>query len=388
MTPISDTDSLATLCDRLADADYIAVDTEFIREKTYWPALCLVQVAGPGEAVAIDPLADGIDLQPLLSLMNDPAVLKVFHSARQDVEIFHALTGRVPAPLFDTQIAAMVCGFGESVAYDTLVARLAKVRIDKSSRFTDWSRRPLTERQLAYALADVVHLRTVYDALRQMLDETGRQPWIDEEMARLTAPETYAAPPEDAWRRLKTRSHDPRFLAVLREIAAWREREAQRRNLPRGRVLRDEAVLEIAAHTPATAEDLARTRGLSRSMADGRLGAEVLAAVRRGRDVPKEERPTAPERPGAPAGLGPLIDLLKVLLKMVAEESGVAQRLIASTSDLEAIADDDAAEVPPLAGWRRSLFGERALALKHGRIALAADGRRIRLIETVAPPTP
>ncbi len=385
MTPIQDTDSLAALCRRLADADYVAVDTEFIREKTYWPVLCLVQLAGPDEAVAVDPLAEGLDLAPLLTLMDDPSVLKVLHSGRQDVEIFHALTGRVPAPLFDTQIAAMVCGFGESVAYDTLVARLTKVRIDKSSRFTDWSRRPLTDRQLDYALADVIHLRPVYEAMRDMLAENGRSPWIDEDMAQLTAPETYAAPPEDAWRRFKTRSHDPRFLAVLREVAAWREGEAQRRNLPRGRILRDEAVLEIAAHTPATAEDLARTRGLARSTAEGRFGTEILAAVQRGRDTPKEARPRPPARQGLPSGLGPLVDLLKVLLKMVAEDSGVAQRLIASAADLESIAADDGADVPALAGWRRTLFGDRALALKHGRIALAADGRRIRLIEPAEP---
>jgi ribonuclease D len=381
MTLISDTDTLSDLCARLARADYLAVDTEFMREKTYWPDLCLVQIAGAGEAVAIDPLAEGLDLAPLLALMGDPGVLKVFHSARQDVEIFFAMTGQVPAPLFDTQLAAMVCGFGESVAYDTLVAKLTGVRIDKSSRFTDWSRRPLTERQLAYALADVVHLRPVYEALRDQLAENGRSSWLDEELAQLTARETYEAPPEDAWRRLKTRSQDPRFLAVLREVAGWREAEAQARNLPRGRILRDEAVLEIAAHAPASVEELARTRGLAKSTAEGKFGQAILAAVARGRAVPKEDRPRPRDRAGLPAGLGPLVDLLKVLLKMVAEDAGVAQRLIASAADLEAIAADDEAPVAALHGWRRSLFGEQALALKHGRIALAADGRRIRRID-------
>ena len=262
MRLITETDALARACRGLSHADYITVDTEFMRERTYWPRLCLVQIGGPDETAMIDALAPDLDLAPLFALMADTGVLKVFHAARQDIEIFHHLSGEVPAPIFDTQVAAMVCGFGDSVGYDTLVAKLAKARIDKSSRFTDWARRPLTDKQLQYALSDVTHLRVAYEKIARRLERTGRAGWLDEEMAVLTDPATYAADPDEAWRRIKTRGRDPRFFALLREVAAWREREAQRRDVPRNRVLRDEALAEIAAHAPQTVEDLSRVRGL------------------------------------------------------------------------------------------------------------------------------
>jgi ribonuclease D len=387
MTPIADTQALAEICARLKGADYLTVDTEFIRESTYWPKLCLVQLAGSEDAAAVDALAPGIDLEPLFALLRDPSILKVFHSARQDVEIFVHLTGGVPAPMFDTQVAAMVCGFGESVAYDTLVARLVGVQLDKSSRFTDWARRPLSDQQLRYALADVVHLRPVYEALRDRLEASGRADWLDEEMAVLSDPATYTVDPREAWRRLKTRSTDRKFLAVLREVADWRETEAQKRNLPRGRLVRDEALAEIAAHRPKTAEALAQTRGISKSMAEGWQGEAILAAVRRGLELPPAERPALPVRPAVPAGIGPVVELLKVLLKAACEDHGVAQKLVASAGELEQIAADDEADVPALRGWRRKVFGEDALALKHGKMALAVRKRRLqRLPIGDAPP--
>ncbi len=382
MSLISDTASLAGFCRRLKDADFITVDTEFMREKTYWPQLCLVQVAGPDEAVAIDPLAPGMDLVPLFELLADPKVLKVFHAARQDVEIFHHLSGAIPKPLFDTQVAAMVCGFGDAVSYETLASQLARARIDKSLRFTDWAQRPLTDRQLHYALSDVTHLRLAYEKLQKRLDRDGRAEWLAEEMALLTDPRTYLAEPEDAWRRLKPRSSSPRFLMVLKELAAWREREARERDLPRQRLMRDETLMEIAAHAPGSVEELSRTRGLSKGAAEGRQGAAVLEAVARALATPEAKWPLPPERVEIPRGLGPVVDLLKVLLKLKCDQHEVAQRLIASSSEIELIAADDNAEVPALHGWRRAIFGEDALRLKHGRIglALAENGKGLRLI--------
>ncbi|HZU89345.1 MAG TPA: ribonuclease D [Stellaceae bacterium] len=379
MTVITDTAALARFCARQQGASFIAVDTEFVRERTYWPILCLVQVAGPIEAAAIDALAPGIDLEPLFALMTDEKVLKVFHAARQDVEIFFNLTGGVPAPLFDTQIAAMVCGFGDAASYETLVSKLARAALDKSSRFTDWTQRPLTERQIHYALADVVHLRTVYEKLQERLASNGRAGWFAEEMAELTDPANYRNEPLEAWRRFRLRGRiDRRFLAVLRALAAWREEAAQQRNLPRGRILRDEAVVEIAAHVPKTIEALARTRSLPRGVAEGKLGREMLEAVRRGLADP--DPPSLPTRLETPPGLGPLVELLRVLLKERCEAHQVAQRLVASAEDLEMIAADDRAPVRALTGWRRAIFGEDALALKHGRLALTAAGKQIRLV--------
>lgn len=382
MTVITDTDALAGFCARQRGADFVAVDTEFMRERTYWPILCLVQVAGPEEAAAIDALAPGIDLAPLLELMANPTTPKVFHAARQDVEIFFNLSGAVPQPLFDTQIAAMVCGFGDAASYETLVAKLARAPLDKSSRFTDWSQRPLTERQIRYALGDVVHLRTVYDRLGQLLVSNGRAAWFAEEMAAMCDPATYRADPNEAWRRFRLRGRpDSRFFGVLREVAAWREAAAQQRNLPRGRIVRDEAVLEIAGHLPKTIEALARTRSLGKGVAEGRLGGEILDAVRRGLAAATTIDAPAPARPDTPPGLGPLIELLRVLLKHRCEEHQVAQKLVASADDLEAIAAADDAPVPALSGWRREVFGRDAVALKHGQLALTVRGNRIVLVE-------
>jgi ribonuclease D len=382
MLVVTDTLALAALCDRLASAEFVTVDTEFMRERTYWPILCLVQLAGPDDAAVIDAQAPGIDLTPLFRLMSDPKVLKVFHAARQDIEIFHHLTGAIPTPLFDTQVAAMVCGFGESVGYETLAAKLARARIDKSMRFTDWSRRPLSEKQLHYALADVTHLRVAYEKLAHRLTETGRIDWVAEEMAVLSSPTTYVTEPENAWQRLRLRSANPRFLAVVREIAAWREREAKGRDLPRNRVLRDEILLDIAAQAPSNEEELARTRSVSRSGIAGWMKDGILAAVAVAKAIPEADLPHLPERRDLPRGLGPVVDLLKVLLKMKSEAEDVASRLIASSDDLDAIAADDAATVPALSGWRFEVFGEDALRLKRGELALAVKGREVRLVET------
>ena len=382
MTVITDSDALARFCARQMGSSFVAVDTEFMRERTYWPILCLVQIAGPEEAAAIDALAPGVDLTPLLTLMADESTLKVFHAARQDIEIFVNLSGTVPRPLFDTQVAAMVCDFGDAASYETLVGKLAQASLDKSSRFTDWSRRPLTERQISYALADVVYLRTVYEQLQQRLASNGRANWFAEEMAELSNSATYRSDPSEAWRRFRLRGRvDPRFFGVLREVAAWRETAARQRNLPRGRIMRDEAVLEIAAHIPKTIEALARTRSLSKGVAEGKMGNEILDAIQRGlADMAALELP-APPRADPPPGLGPLIELLRVLLKQRCEEHQVAQKLLATAEDLEAIAADDEAPVRALSGWRREIFGRDALALKHGSLALTVRRNRISLVE-------
>ncbi|HKS88166.1 MAG TPA: ribonuclease D [Stellaceae bacterium] len=379
-TLITDSEALAEFCRRQQGADFVAIDTEFMRERTYWPVLCLVQVAGPEEAAAVDALAPGIDLRPLLALMADPALPKVFHAARQDLEIFFQLSGQVPHPVFDTQVAAMVCGFGDSVSYETLVRRLAHTGLDKASRFTDWAQRPLTARQIEYALADVVHLRTVYARLQQILGKNGRSLWFAEEMAGLVDPAIYRNEPDAAWRRFRLRGRiDRRFLGVLRSLSAWRETAAQQRNLPRGRIVKDEAVLEIAAHAPKSIEALARTRSLGRGVAEGKLGGEILEAVGRGLADPSPP-PAPPAKAEPPPGIGPLIELLRVLLKQRCEDFQVAQKLVASADDLEAIAADDHADVPALSGWRRDIFGNDALALKHGRLALTAGKNRIELV--------
>ena len=377
---IADTGSLRALCDRLSGSRYVAVDTEFMRDSTFWPRLCLVQLASVDEAAAIDALAPGIDLAPLFELMRDTGVLKVFHAARQDIEIFCHLDGHVPSPVFDTQVAGMVCGFGDQVGYEKLVARLARASIDKTQRFTDWARRPLTRKMYDYAISDVTHLCVVYEKIAARLERDGRESWLAEEMGTLTDPATYRLDPADAWLRVKTRLRKPRQLAVLREVAAWRETEAQRRDVPRNRVLRDEALNEVAAQEPGTREELRKLRSLSR----GHIGKEaadallaVVAAVRAASPstYPKERRP-----PPAANHTGPSTDLLKVLLKLRCEENDVAQKLVASADDIEAIARDDRAEVRALRGWRREIFGKDALALKHGEIALGIEDGNIRVI--------
>ena len=377
MTLLTKTAELAELCDELAKEPFVALDTEFMRDRTYFPKLCLVQVAGARRHAAVDPLAQGLDLAPLLALMTNPAVVKVFHAARQDVEIFHHLGGAIPMPLFDTQLAAMVCGYGEEVGYETLVARLAKARIDKSSRFTDWSRRPLTKQQLDYALADVIHLRVVYQRLEAQLRQTGRSEWVAQELAGLTDPHTYEQPPEDAWRRIKVRSREPRFLAIVQALAAWRERDAQRRDLPRNRILRDDLLLELAANRPRSTDDIAKLRRISLDRASA---AAVVAAVRSALELPESLLPVVEPPPKLPRGIGPLVELLRVLLKFQCEEHNVAQRLVATTADLEAIAAFDAPDVPALRGWRLEVFGGAALTLKQGKLGLAVEKGQVVLV--------
>ena len=376
---ITDTAGLDAVCQRLAAEEFVTVDTEFMRERTYWPELCVVQLAGDAEVAVVDAQADGLDLAPLGRLMAEP-VLKVFHAARQDIEIFVLKFGAVPQPLFDTQIAAMVAGFGDQVGYDSLVANLTGGSIDKAHRFSDWSARPLSPAQIAYAAADVTHLRDVYRKLRARLERENRLDWVAEEMAVLRDPATYRANPETAWERLRPRSNNRRFLGVLRAVAAWREREAQRVNIPRQRLLRDETLLEIAATTPTTPEALARARGVTRGFAEGRSGASLLQVVA---ETAQSRSATCRRRPAARDNAKPspaLVALLKVLLAAKCERHHVAARLVASSDDIDRLATEDAPDIPALHGWRREVFGEDALALKQGRIALGANGREIKLI--------
>jgi len=368
---ITDTADLSAFCSRLASSPFVTVDTEFMRESTFWAQLCLIQMAGPDEAAIIDPLAEGIDLAPFFRLMADERVVKVFHAARQDIEIFVKQAGAVPHPLFDTQIAAMVCGYGDQVSYDQLVNRVTGDQIDKSSRFTDWSHRPLTAKQTAYAISDVTHLRDVYRALSAQLAEQDRTTWLDEEMAVLTDVNTYRTHPEDAWQRLKLRVKKPRQLAILKALAAWREREAQSRDVPRGRVLKDDAIYEVALQQPRDTEALGRLRTIPKGFERSAVGRSILATVESVFAIPDNELPRVPRPRPAPEHSTAAAELLKVLLKMVAEEQGVAARIIASSDDLEKIAADDQADVPALRGWRRRLFGEQALALKRGDLALS-----------------
>lgn len=375
---------LDSLCREMAGADYVTIDTEFMRERTYWPQLCLVQLARPLDAdgaenaALIDPLA-GLDLAPLFELMRNPRVLKVFHAARQDIEIFVNLMGEVPAPIFDTQIAAMVCGYGDQAGYETLVRSLAGASLDKSSRFTDWARRPLSEKQLVYAAGDVTHLRVIYEKLSAQLEETGRTTWVSTEMEALRARETYVTEPEAAWERIKTRSTDARFLGVVRALAEWRERLAQERDQPRGRILKDEAILEIAASRPSTREKLLESRALQREGRRPEILDQILEAVAAGQARPLR-LPPAPDRPKQRPGGQALAELLRVLLKAKADDLGVAQRLIASSAELDELAHAEEPEVKALEGWRREAFGEDALRLKRGEIALSAGPRGVKIV--------
>ncbi len=382
MRVITKTADLEALRQELAAQPFVAVDTEFMRETTYWPKLCLIQAAAPGVEAVIDPLADGLELQPFLDLMADRNVLKVFHAARQDLEIFLKLGGQLPNPVFDTQIAAMACGYGDTVAYDALVQQVLKRRLDKSSRFTDWSRRPLSDSQLAYALADVTHLRDLYPRIHQKLDAAGRLSWLDEEHAYLLDPDIYDTTPENAWKRLKLRKTTADYVLALQVAAAWRERQSQLRDVPRGRIVKDEALYEIAEQRPKTAADFDRMRAVPRGFGNSRAAQELLQALERAfadpnRPAYKHERP-----PPVPSGLGPTVELLKVLLRYEAERHGVAPRLIASAAEVEAIAASDEADVPALSGWRRTVFGERALALKHGKLALKLKDGKVAVEET------
>lgn len=381
MEILDTTAGLAALCERLSNHEFVTVDTEFMRETTYYPKLCLIQIASESEAAIIDPLAEGLSLDPLFRLMADPSVLKVFHSARQDLEIIWIKGRVIPTPLFDTQVAAMVCGYGDQVSYEQLANDLAKSRIDKSSRFTDWARRPLTKAQLDYALSDVTHLRTVYLALREKLAENGRDEWLSEEMAVLASPSTYETEPHEAWKRLAGRMRKARDIAILMEIAAWRERESQSRDVPRSRVLKDDALVELCMTAPRNAEALAQLRAVPKGFERSRAAADIIEAVERGlardpKTVPVPERDR--HRPSA----GATLDLLKVLLKAVCERERVAPRILANVDELEAIAASDEADVPALKGWRRELFGNLALALKRGEVGLAVTKGKVTIMDT------
>ncbi len=380
MTPITTTAELAAACSRLSANPVITVDTEFLRETTYYPLLCVVQMASADEAVVIDALAEGIDLAPFFELMANESVTKVFHAARQDIEIVWHRAGILPHPVFDTQIAAMVLGYGDSIAYDQLVERITGHRPDKTHRFTDWSRRPLSDEQLVYAVSDVTHLRDVYQALSASLTRRGRSEWVKEEMEILTSPRTYESDPVNAWERLKTRVRKPKELAVLMEVAAWREAEAQKRNVPRGRILKDETLGEIATQAPTSPEKLAALRSLPKGFDRSRWGQDIVAAVQRGLARDPHSLPKL-ERPRSNANGSATVELLKVLLRMTAEQHGVAAKVIATVDDLEQIAADDAADVGAMSGWRRALFGESALALKHGRLSLAMEKGRVISVE-------
>jgi len=384
MSLISTTKELKTFCARLKKAEFITVDTEFIRERTYWARLCLIQVAGPEEAFAIDPLAEDIDLSPLYDLFCNKKVLKVFHACRQDLEIFFKeMDGRLPAPVFDTQIAAMVCGFGEQVSYEVLVNVLEKKQLDKSSRFTDWAQRPLTPKQLKYALADVTHLRSIYEKLGAKIEKQKRLSWLKDEFKKLLDKENYIFRPEEAWERIKAPTHKPRALGILREIAQWREQTAQKADVPRGRILKDEMLVEIAIHAPADKEAFGKMRGMQHGFAESEKGAQLLEAVRRGLALPEKDLPRREPRPHFPPGLAPTIDLLRVLLKLKCEEGNVASKLLATAADIELIAAyGDKAEVPALSGWRFKLFGREALDLRDGKLAIAIENNRLKLAKT------
>src|SRR5271166_1661344 len=377
---ITRTEDLAALCERLRQEAFVTVDTEFMRERTYWPELCVVQLAGTDEVAVVDAQAPGIDLSPLGALFADPAVEKVFHAARQDIEIFVLRFGDVPRPLFDTQVAAMVAGFGDQVGYDSLVSALTGGHIDKAHRFSDWAARPLSAAQITYAAADVTYLRRVYEKLCERLEKDGRLEWVGEEMALLSDPATYRPDAENAWERLRPRSTNRRYLGLVRAVAAWREREAQRVNIPRQRLLRDETLLEIAATAPETADQLMRARGISRGFAEGRTGASLLAAIAEAKALPDDAMPEPPRGRDGARPSPALVSLLKVLLAAKCEDHHVAARLVASSDDIDRLASEAAPDIAALHGWRREVFGEDALALKQGRVALGVAGRRVKLI--------
>ncbi len=382
---ITTTDALARFCAEAREAPYVTCDTEFLRERTYYAQLCLVQLARPGtgdaNAVLVDTLAEGLSLEPLHDLFRAPATVKVFHAARQDLEIFATTAGVVPEPFFDTQVAAMVCGYGDQVGYETLVRQIARASVDKASRVTDWSIRPLRAAQMTYALADVTHLRRIYEVLSRRLQETGRSAWVAEELAALTDPATYRSPPEDAWLRIKTRSTAPRFLAALRELARFREEAAQARDVPRGRILKDDALLELAANRPKTHEELGRSRLLLREGRRGDIADGILAAIAAADRLPEGAVTPPPDILPRKAGSMALAELLRVLLKARSEAEGVAQRLIASGADLDLLAAEASPDIPALHGWRLEVFGRDALRLKRGEIALSAAGDSVRVIE-------
>jgi len=382
MRIVETTDDLKAFAAELSGAPYLALDTEFLRDQTYYPKLCLIQVAAPGIEGIIDPLAPGIDLAPFYELISRPEIVKVLHAGRQDIEIFYLQGGVLPHPLFDSQIAAMVCGFGDAASYETLARKIARVEIDKSARFTDWSHRPLSRRQLEYALADVTHLRVIYEWMKAKLEKTGRASWVAEEVAALQDANLYKLDPESAWKRLKPRTSNKRFLAVLAALAAWREREAQARDIPRGRVLKDEALAEIAAHPPETGEALERVRAVPKGFANSRLGKGLVEAIAVGMtaeppegaaDQNKQRRRREPSQA--------VMDLLKTLLRLRAEAVGVAPRLIANAEDIERLAANEDDEVAALQGWRNEVFGKDAIALRKGDLAIALENGEAVVVE-------
>lgn len=380
MTPITTNDALLEFCQQLSGAAFIAVDTEFMRETTYWPKLCLIQAASTEHAGIIDPLADGLDLAPFLDLLTDETIIKVFHACRQDTEIFVKL-GAMPKPLFDTQVAAMAAGFGDQVSYDSLVRQMLRIDLDKGSRFTDWSRRPLSDAQLTYAIGDVTHLAALYPKLRERLKREGRLDWVMSEMEDLVDPALYDTEPDNAWKRLKPKKYSAKYLAAFKAVAVWRERAAQERDQPRGRILKDEAIDEIAQQAPLDVEAFNRLRSAPKGFGASRLGQELIGELKRVMADPEAHAPVlsrpSHNQPAPPS----VVELLKVLLKAKSDNAGVASKLIATVSDLEKIALDDEADVDALKGWRRQLFGEDALKLKRGEIALVLSGPRVEVVE-------
>jgi ribonuclease D len=382
MRIIETNDALAAFVAELAGVPYLALDTEFLRDQTYYPKLCLIQVASPGIEAIIDPLAPGIDLKPFYELIARPDIVKVLHAARQDIEIFFLQGGVLPDPLFDSQVAAMVCGFGDAASYETLARKIAHVEIDKSARFTDWSHRPLSKRQLEYALADVTHLRVIYEWMKARLEKTGRAAWVAEEVAALQDPALYRLEPELAWKRLKPRTSNKRFLAILASLAAWREREAQARDIPRGRVLKDEALTEIAAHPPENPESLERVRAVPKGFANSRLGKGLIEAIAHGQTAEPPEGAADDNRQRRRREPSPaVIDLLKTLLRLRAEAAGVAPRLIANAEDIERLAANEDEEVAALKGWRNEVFGKDAIALRKGELAIALENGEAIVVE-------
>lgn len=389
MDMVATNEALQDLCRGFAGEEFVAVDTEFMREQTYWPELCLIQIAGSRRQAIIDPLAEGIDLQPFFDLLNDTAILKVFHAARQDIEIFVHRSGTVPNPVFDTQVAAMVCGFGEQVGYEAIVRKLARAQIDKSSRFTDWSRRPLSEKQLAYALSDVTHLRTVYLELKRELDRTGREPWLAQEMNILTSPATYRTEPEDAWRRIKVRLRSRKQLAVLQHVAAWREHEARDRDVPRARVVKDDAIAEIATQMPQSRDALAALRSLPRGFASSRHGDAIVAAVKQALATPQEQLPDFAPAPGELNDAAQsAAEILKLALKIVCEQHGIAPKLVATSSEIEAFANGGVRDSPISQGWRREVFGNLAQELLAGQADIGFRNGRATIVRSGSKESP
>jgi len=382
MTVIIDSAEVAAFCDRLKNNRFVTIDTEFMRERTYWSQLCLIQLAGENENAAIDPLAEGIDLSPVFELLADPSILKVFHAARQDLEIFFKLMDEVPYPVFDTQVAAMVCGFGDQIGYEAIVRKIAGKQVDKDSRFTDWSRRPLSEKQVTYALADVTHLRTVYESLAATLEQNGRTAWIEDEMKVLTSAGTYRVEFDQVWQRIKIKGRKPRQIAVLRELAAWREETAQRKDVPRNRVIKDDALVQIALQQPKSSEELGAIRLVPQGIARSEDGKKMMEAVARAMALPDSALPQRELNGRSPVDAPvALVDLMKTLLRAKCEMEGVAPRLVANMADIERFAAEDDPDGPLMHGWRHDVFGRDGQRLKAGKLALAPDGEVLKLIE-------